>query len=122
MGYDKNIFAHNLQLLMREYNQKQADIAKVLGVSKATMSDYCNGKQMPRMDKLQQLADYFHTRVSSLIEEPLENQKNWMIANRVLPEDLQFALFGGAEGMDEDDVKAVLEYAEFIKNKKLGKL
>ena len=122
MGYDKNIFAHNLQLLMREFNQKQADIAKVLGVSKATVSDYCNGKQMPRMDKLQRLADYFHTRVSSLIEEPLENQKNWMIANRVQPEDLQFALFGGAEGMDEDDVKAVLEYAEFIKNKKLGKL
>ena len=122
MGYDKNIFAHNLQLLMREFNQKQADIAKVLGVSKATVSDYCNGKQMPRMDKLQRLADYFHTKVSSLIEEPLENQKNWMIANRVQPEDLQFALFGGAEGMDEDDVKAVLEYAEFIKNKKLGKL
>ena len=122
MGYDKNIFAHNLQLLMREFNQKQADIAKVLGVSKATMSDYCNGKQMPRMDKLQQLADYFHTRVSSLIEEPLEEQKEWRIANRVQPEDLQFALFGGAEGMDEDDVKAVLEYAEFIKNKKLGKL
>ena len=122
MGYDKNIFAHNLQLLMRECNQKQADIARVLGVSKATMSDYCNGKQMPRMDKLQRLADYFHTRVSSLIEEPLENQKNWKIANRVLPEDLQFALFGGAEGMDEDDVKAVLEYAEFIKNKKLGKI
>ena len=73
MGYDKNIFAHNLQLLMRECNQKQADIAKVLGVSKATMSDYCNGKQMPRMDKLQRLADYFHTRVSSLIEEPLRN-------------------------------------------------
>ena len=122
MGYDKKIFAHNLLLLMREYNQKQADVARVLGVSKATMSDYCNGKQMPRMDKLQQFADYFHTRVSSLIEGPLEEQKEWRIANRVQPEDLQFALFGGAEGMDEDDVKAVLEYAEFIKNKKLGKL
>lgn len=66
--YDKGIFARNLQRLMDEKRVKQADIARLLEVSRSTVSAYCKGMQMPRMDKVEQLAQYFAVSSSELIE------------------------------------------------------
>ncbi len=57
--YDRQIFADNLQGLMRRSGERQADIARLLAVSKSTVSAYCSGEQMPRMDKIEQLAHHF---------------------------------------------------------------
>ena len=54
--YDKDIFAANLLRLIKENHEKQIDIARLLGVSKSSVSSYCSGSQMPRMDKIEQLA------------------------------------------------------------------
>ena len=53
--YDKKIFAENLCRLMKESGERQTDIAKLLKVSKSTVSEYCKGQQMPRMDKIEML-------------------------------------------------------------------
>lgn len=67
--YDKDIFAANLLRLMKENREKQVDIARLLGVSKSTVSAYCSGNQMPRMDKIEQLARHYGVPRSALIEE-----------------------------------------------------
>ena len=69
VSYDKKIFAGNLIRLMRENHDRQVDLARLLGVSKTTLSAYCKGEQMPRMDKLEQLALHFGVSRSALIEE-----------------------------------------------------
>ena len=69
IGYDKDIFAENLLRLMKENHCRQIDIARMLDVSKATVSAYCAGKQMPRMDKIEQLARHFGVSRADLIEE-----------------------------------------------------
>ena len=66
--YDKSIFARNLQRFMDESGMKQADLARMLDVSRSTVSAYCKGQQMPRMDKVEQLAQYFAVSSSDLIE------------------------------------------------------
>ena len=67
--YDKHIFAENLRRLMEQQGSRQADLARLLGVSRSTLSAYCSGEQMPRMDKLEALAQHFSIPVSRLIEE-----------------------------------------------------
>lgn len=67
--YDKNIFAKNLVRLMEEHHEKQADIAALLKVSKSTVSDYCKGAQMPRMDKIEMLAIHYGVLKSDLLED-----------------------------------------------------
>ena len=57
--YDRGLFADNLNRLMRQHGERQSDIAALLGVSKSTVSCYCSGAQMPRMDKLEALARHF---------------------------------------------------------------
>ena len=67
--FDRQIFADNLLRLMRANGERQVDIARLLGVSKAAVSAYVRGEQMPRMDKLEVLAQHFGVPRSALIEE-----------------------------------------------------
>lgn len=68
--YDKSIFARNLSRQMQISKESQVDIARLLGVSKSTVSAYCNGTQIPRMDKVEKLATHFGVMKSDLIEDP----------------------------------------------------
>ena len=71
LTYDKRIFAENLMRLMRQNREKQVDLARLLGVSKSTLSSYCSGRQMPRMDKIETLAHHFGVSRAELIgDEP----------------------------------------------------
>ncbi len=67
--YDKNIFAQNLMRLMDENHSRQADIARLLDVSRSTVSAYCKGMQIPRMDKIEQLSQHFGVSTADLLEE-----------------------------------------------------
>ena len=67
--YDRMQFAENLQRLIRDNHEKQIDIARLLGVSKSTVSCYCSGSQMPRMDKIEQLAHHFGVTRAALLGE-----------------------------------------------------
>ena len=70
--YDRKIFAENLLRLMKEQNERQVDLAELLGVSKSTVSAYCSGAQMPRMDKIEQLSRHFGVSRAALLggDEP----------------------------------------------------
>lgn len=67
--YDRKLFADNLMRLIRENHERQIDIARLLDVSKSTVSAYCSGSQMPRMDKIEQLAHHFGVSRGELLGE-----------------------------------------------------
>ena len=65
-------FMRNLRNLSDRAVLSQTDIAKQLGVSSSTVSDWFNGHKIPRMDKIQQLADLFGCELSDLLEDKPE--------------------------------------------------
>ena len=65
----KEIFIKNLRYLMEAKGVTQADICREIGVSSATVSDWCNGKKFPRTDKLQRIAELLNVRPSALTSE-----------------------------------------------------
>lgn len=65
----KTIFSYNLRKLMEINMKSRNDICEALGYSYYTITDWVNGKKMPRMDKVQALADYFGVQISDLVEE-----------------------------------------------------
>ena len=69
----RRIFARNLSRYMELCNKKQADIINDLGINKSAVSTWINGTRMPRMDKVQALADYFGINKSDLLEEKDSN-------------------------------------------------
>lgn len=73
--YYKNIFSKNLRYYMEINNKTQVDLINDLGVNKSAISTWCNGTRLPRMDKVDMLAKYFHINRSDLIEEKSEDQE-----------------------------------------------
>jgi len=66
---NKEVFARNLSKLIKMRNITQMDLVNDLGVSQATVSEWINAKKYPRIDRLQQLADYFNVYKSELTED-----------------------------------------------------
>lgn len=62
----RKIFQENLIYYMSSLNITQQDIVNALGVSKSTVSDWCHGKNYPRIDVMQRLADYLGVVMNKL--------------------------------------------------------
>ena len=65
----KKIFSKNLKYYMDLNSKNQMDLMNDLHLSSSTVSNWCTGLKLPRMDKVQMLADYFKINKSDLIEE-----------------------------------------------------
>ncbi len=64
----KQIFSQNLRYYMSINNKEQIDLINDLGFNKSAVSTWCNGTRLPRMDKVNMLAEYFKINRSDLIE------------------------------------------------------
>ena len=70
----KRIFSYNLRHFMQIRGKTQKDLMTDLGFSSSTVSNWCTGEKLPRMDKVQMLADYLHINKSDLLEDkPLQS-------------------------------------------------
>lgn len=65
----KKIFSKNLNYYMELNGKSQSDLVNDLGFNKSAVSTWCNGSRLPRMDKVETLAQYFKINRSDLIEE-----------------------------------------------------
>ena len=63
----KQIFSQNLRYYMSINNKEQIDLINDLGFNKSAVSTWCNGTRLPRMDKVNMLAEYINR--SDLIED-----------------------------------------------------
>lgn len=65
----RKVFVKKLGYYMQLNGKNQMDLMKDLNLKSATVSSWCTGKKLPRMDKIQMLADYFHIEKSDLLED-----------------------------------------------------
>lgn len=56
----RNDFATALEYYMRRDNVNQQDLINDLGLNKSTISNWANGRRMPRPQFVRMLARYFH--------------------------------------------------------------
>lgn len=70
------IVSKNLRRIAIENDKQQSNVAKDLGLSKATVSSWFNGTRVPRMDKIDALCTYFHCKRSDIIEEFTETVRD----------------------------------------------
>lgn len=69
----KRIFSRQLRYYLDLNGKTQTDLMNDLGLSSSTVSSWCTGTKLPRMGKIQMLADYFKINKSDLIEEKAKN-------------------------------------------------
>lgn len=71
----RKIFHKKLNYYMKEKGKTQSDLIRDLGFSSSTISNWCTGLKLPRMGKIQMLADYFGINKSDLIEEKSDSSE-----------------------------------------------
>ncbi len=65
----KKIFVKNLLRYIDHSGKTQKEIADAIGVSPQTFNTWCQGIALPRMGKVQALADYFNINKSDLLDD-----------------------------------------------------
>lgn len=66
-----SVFSDNLKRLLKQNNITQGRLARDLDLTTASISRYCSGEQIPRMDVLEKISSYFNVNVSDLFADPL---------------------------------------------------
>lgn len=119
----KKIFSKNLRYYMQKNGKTQTDLMKDLKISSSTLSNWCTGLKLPRMDKVQMLADYFKINKSDLIEDKSEsndehyylNDETREIAQEVFENPELRSLFHVARDIDPEELRAHIEFMKKLK-------
>ena len=121
----KRIFSKNLNKLISKSDKKQVDIASDIGVSPQTSNTWVKGIAIPRMNKIQALADYFGVSKSDLVdnkpdEEYYIDPRTAEIAQEIKDSRELSALFDVQRGMSPEDLQTVYQLALALKKKEQG--
>ena len=65
----KTILAKNIRHYMELNSKTRNDMCEALGVKYTTFTDWVNGKTYPRIERIEQIADYFGIGKSDLLED-----------------------------------------------------
>lgn len=91
----KKIFSKKLNYYMRINNKQQDDIVNDLNINKSTISTWCRGVKMPRVNAIQLLADYFGVTITDFL---VDDYNTPTISN----DNVEFAVIGDvAAGFDK---------------------
>ena len=108
------IFARNLKFYVIRSGKTQSQVASSIGVSKGTFSDWCSGRSHPRMDRVQQLAEYFGISKSNLLEDGVGRfETEYASIARVVNERPTLRrLYYAIENMSDEDLEHIILLAE----------
>ena len=103
----KEIFSKNLNSYIDASGKTQLEIAKSINVSPQTFNTWVKGIAIPRMGKVQALADYFGVKKSDLIEEkPITNSDELSKNKQIVIEKIKT--------LDESQTEAVNKIVDSI--------
>ena len=66
---NKDVLSKNLKKYIAKSGKDRTQVAKDLGLSYSTLTDWINGKKYPRINNIEKLAVYFNVSKSDLIED-----------------------------------------------------
>lgn len=105
------IFGKNLTYYLNRSGKTQKELAAIIGVPATTFNDWCRGRRMPKMDKVEMLSNFFGCRKSDLIEEQTDT-----VGADLSPAKRQ--LLDLAKGCSEEDAERLLQMMQLFLNKR----
>lgn len=123
-----NSFAQNLKFYLKQANMTQADLAEYMNVSTASISNWCTGNKIPRMDKVDKLCELFDINRSDLIEDKdTEHKQSYYlnpetsrIAQKIYDNKELSVLFDAAQDAEPEDLQALYGMLMALKRKEKG--
>lgn len=119
----KKIFSRNLNYYMALNGKTQTDLINDLGLNKSAVSTWCNGTRLPRMDKVELLAQYFKVNRSDLIEDKSSSADSHYYLNDDTRKLAQFmfenpeykVLFDASRKVKKEDIEFVKQMIDRVR-------
>lgn len=112
----KKIFSDNLSRLLDSNHITQLELAKKMNVAASTVSSWCNGDKMPRMDKIEWMAEFFDVPVTHLIEQYNPNP-----AIPDVLDEVDIAFYGEYRELSEDDKDTIRDMVRVMRERRAKK-
>lgn len=110
----KRIFQRKFNALLAERHVTQREIASICDASTSTVSTWSKGLNMPRMDKIERLANHFGLPKSYFIEDT-KKAPTPEGERKISDDDIKFALFGGDGDITDAMYNEVKRFAQMVK-------
>lgn len=118
------VFSKNLNRYLSISEKSQKEVADAIGVSPQNFNTWVKGIALPRMSKVQLLADYFGIQKSDLLEEKSDgyylNEETAQIAQQIYEDKELRALFDAARDADPEALQAAQAMLKVLKRKERG--
>lgn len=122
MGTNK--FAEMLKYYLMMNNKTQSDLVNDLGYDKSTVSNWCAGLRVPKVDVIIDIAEYLHVNVGDLIEDN-RNEEATYYMNDDAKDMAQFlfenpdykVLFDASRKVKKEDIAFVKEMIDRMSDK-----
>lgn len=111
----KDIFVENLSLFMLRSGKKASELADYLNVSKSTISMWASKKNLPRMELLDDIADFLDITVSELLHD------NLFKINKDAPskaDPVGNDIFFTTREFTQKELGEIKRFAEFVKSQR----
>ena len=105
----REIFPKRLIYYMNQNGKTRNDLVRDLGFKYSTVRDWEKGLTVPRMDKVEMLANYFNCSNSDLLEE----KENPTVQDDGISEEMQ-ELIDRIKSLPEDKIQLLLQVAKSI--------
>lgn len=115
----KQIFIKNLSHYMSMNDLTQKEVADAIGVSPQTFNTWMQGIALPRMGKIQALADYFGIKKSDLIDDKENgyyfNDETAKLAQQLFEDKQLRMLFDAARDSKPEDLQMAADLLRRLK-------
>ena len=119
----RKLFAKNLNYFLDLNDKTQKDLVDYIGVSSSTVSNWCTGQKMPRMDKIQSICNWLGIEKSDLLEDKSDlqvtdyylNIETREIAQEIFENKDMRILFDASRKAKPEDLKLIIEMAKRFK-------
>lgn len=106
------MLSDKLKELRSQKRATQDDIAKLLNIKRQTYSAYERGVSLPDLNSLIKLAEYFNVSTDYLLEYKTDVKDETLVLEKMQ------ALVDSYSDLNEEELKKVSEYIDFLKSKR----
>ena len=100
----KDTIGSNIRSLRGIHNETSTSLAKTLGVSQSTISDWENGKKMPRAGAIEKMANHWNINKSQILTKKKKANVNAdLIASHI------------GDNVTDKEINDILNYIDLIK-------
>lgn len=118
-----NQFARLLKYYLMLNGKTQSDLVNDLGYEKSTVSNWCSGARVPKVDTIIDIAKYLHVEPGDLIVEPTNkptyyfDDETAQKAQEIFENKQLSLLFDAARDAEPEDLETVHTMLMALKNK-----